>query len=53
MGLALGAGICGGDIFWFALWVVRVGVFPGVWGLDGLGLVLGSADLRVGLSRET
>lgn len=52
-GLALGVRICGGDIFWFARWVVRVGALSEVWGHDGLGLVLRSADLRVGLLRET
>lgn len=48
--LALGAGICGGDIFWFVLWAVRVGGISGVWGFAVLLLVL---DLRAGLSRGT
>ena len=47
--LALGAGICDGDFFWFVLWAVRDGGISGVWGFAVLSLVL-SADL---LSRGT
>ena len=49
----LGAGICGGDIFWFALWAVQAAVYSGVWGLERLGLVLGPGDRRAVLSRQT
>lgn len=48
----LGVGICGGDVFWFALWIVQAAGFSGVWRLAALGLVL-SADLRAELSRGT